>query len=101
MVGDSLVCDRRIASMRRGRNSDVLITFVLLASYWAKIKDIKRSPKHRHSIADVFFQLGISVSIGDGSPKHRINIADVYPSMLGTLSMCRGMCEVFYFQYMH
>ena len=59
-------------------------------------------------LALLSFQLRISVSIGDGSLKssailsHRINIADVYPSMLGTLSMCRrGICGIFYFQYMH
>ena len=59
-------------------------------------------------LALLSFQLRISVSIGDGSLKpsailsHRINIADVYPSMLGTLTMCRrGICGIFYFQYMH
>ena len=71
------------------------ITFVLFASYCAKIKK-KRLPKHRHSIADAFFSVAnidehrrrITQTIGDiiisnkhrrCLPKHVGNIVDVSP----------------------
>ena len=50
------------------------ITFVLLASYWAKIKNRKRSPKHRHSIADAFFSVA---NIGE---HRRQSIGDIITS---------------------
>ena len=44
------------------------ITFVLLASYRAKIKNRKRWPKHRYSFADAFF---LFANIGEDHSNHR------------------------------
>ena len=55
------------------------ITFVLLASYWANIKNRKRSPKHRRRITQTIGDIIPSNKHCRCLPKHVGNIVDVSP----------------------